>query len=84
MNGVKDVISYVYVFEIVVKWMLFLKLFLELVVNELGWLMKEEESDIEGNEDVFLEVSIRLEMLWDDYDRDIVYKVFKCDVEDIF
>lgn len=82
-NGAKDVISHAHAFETVAKRMLLLKSLLESVVNELGRPMKEEESDIEGNEDVPLEASIRPEMSWDDYDRDIAYKAFKCDVEDI-
>ena len=82
-NGTKDVISHAHAFETVAKRMSLLKSLLESVVNELGRPLKEEESDTEGNEDCPLEASIRAEMSWDDYEREVAYKAFKGDVEDI-
>lgn len=82
-NGAKDVISHAHVFETVAKRMSLLKSLLESVVNELGRPLKEEESDIEGNEDFPLEASIRAEMSWDNYEREVAYKAFKGDVEGI-
>ena len=82
-NGAKDVISHAHAFKTVAKRMSLLKSLLESVVNELGRPLKEDESDTEGNEDFPLEASIRPEMSWDDYEREVAYKAFKGDVEDI-
>lgn len=82
-NGAKDVISHAHAFETVAKRMSLLKSLLESVVNELGRPLKEEESDTEENEDSPLEATIRAEMSWDNYEREVAYKAFKGDVEDI-
>ena len=82
-NGAKDVISHEHAFETIAKRMSLLKSLLESVVNELGRPLKEEESDVEGNEDSPLEASLRAEMSWDDYEREVAFKAFKGDVEDI-
>lgn len=82
-NGAKDVISHAHAFEGVAKRMSLLKSLLESVVNEFGRPLKEEESDIEGNEESPLEASIKAEMSWDDYEREVAFKAFKGDVEDI-
>ena len=82
-NGAKDVISHEHAFETIAKRMSLLKSLLESVVNELARPLKEEESDIEENEDSPLEASLRAEMSWDDYEREVAFKAFKGDVEDI-
>ena len=82
-NGAKDVISNADAFETVAKRMLLLKSLLESVVNELERPLKEEESVAEENEGCLLEASIRTEMSWDDYDREVAFKAFKGDVDDI-
>lgn len=82
-NGAKDVISHEQAFETIAKRMSLLKSLLESVVNELGRPLKEEESDIEENQDSPLEASLRAEMSWDDYEREVAFKAFKGDVEDI-
>lgn len=82
-NGAKDVISNADAFETVAKRMLLLKSLLESVVNELERPLKEEENVAEENEGCLLEASIRAEMSWDDYEREVSFKAFKGDVEDI-
>lgn len=37
---------------------------------------------MDGNEGFLMEVNICVELLWDDYDREIVFKVFIDNVED--
>lgn len=82
-NGAKDVISHAHAFETVAKRMSLLKSLLESIVNEFGRPLKEEESDTEGNEDSPLEASMKAEMSWDDYEREVAFKAFKGEVEDI-
>ena len=82
-NGAREVIRHADAFEPVAKRMSLLKSLLESVVNEFGRPLKEEESDTDGNEDSPMEASMRAELSWDDYDREVAFNAFKDNVEDI-
>ena len=82
-NGAREVICHADAFEPVAKRMSLLKSLLESVVNEFGRPLKEEESDTDGNEESPMEASMRAELSWDDYDREVAFNAFKDNVEDI-
>lgn len=62
--------------------MTLLKSLLESVIEEFARPLNEEK-EAGGGGDSPIEADIRAEMSWDNYDREIAFKAFKDDVEDI-
>lgn len=82
-SGVRELLCHTDEFEPVAKRISLLKSLLETVVVEFARPLKEEESDTDGNEDSPMETNFRPELSWDDYEREVAFKAFKDNVQDI-
>ncbi|KAJ7351113.1 hypothetical protein OS493_036448 [Desmophyllum pertusum] len=79
-NGAKEVISHAHAFQTLSTRMSLLKTLLESVVNEFGRPLKEEESETDGSDGSAIETSLRDEMSWDNYDKEVAFGAFQGDV----
>ena len=82
-SGVREVIGHADELEPLAKRISLLKSLLQTVVDEFERPLKGEESDTDGNEGSPMEANIRAELSWDDYDREVAFKVFTDNVEDL-
>ena len=80
-SGVREVIGHADELEPLAKRISLLKSLLQTVVDEFERPLKREESDTDGNEGSPMEANIRAELSWDNYDREVAFKVFTDNVE---